>query len=107
MRHRPATELRRTPAAEPIRLRCARRQVCVGGSGKRGLRKRLNEFRKYGAGVPIDHTGGRRIWQLVDHAELLVGWRVTDDAQARPTERALIAAFRAYYDARPFANTND
>ena len=61
MRHRPATELRRTPAAEPIRLRCARRQVCVGASGKRGLRKRLNEFRKYGAGVPaqawLRHAG--------------------------------------------------
>lgn len=79
----------------------------LGAKGKRGLRKRLNEFRKYGDGVPIGHTGGRRIWQLVDHADLLVGWRVTDDAQARPTERALIAAFRAYYGARPFANRND
>jgi hypothetical protein len=76
----------------------------VGASGKRGLRKRLNEFRKYGAGVPIGHTGGRRIWQLTDHDELLVGWHVTDDAQARSMERALIAAFRAYYGTQPFAN---
>lgn len=79
----------------------------LGARGKRGLRKRLNEFRKSGAGLPVGHTGGRRIWQLADHDELLVGWRVTDDIQARPTEHALIAAFRAHYDARPFANMND
>jgi hypothetical protein len=78
----------------------------LGASGKRGLRQRLNEFRKYGAGAPIGHRGGRRIWQLADHAELLVGWRVTDDAEARPTERTLIATFRAHYGARPFANMN-
>jgi hypothetical protein len=79
----------------------------LGTSGKRGLRKRLNEFRQYGAGLPVGHTGGRRIWQLADHDELLVGWRVTDDAKARPTERALIAEFRAHYAARRFANMND
>ena len=79
----------------------------LGVSGRRGLRKRLSEFRKSGAGRPVAHSGGRRIWQLVDHAELLVGWRVTDDAQARPTERALIAAFSAHYGARPLANRAD
>lgn len=78
-----------------------------GAGGRRGLRHRLTEFRKYGAGVRIGHRGGRRIWQLADHDELLVGWRVTDDAQARTTERALIAAFRAHYGARPFANMTD
>jgi hypothetical protein len=79
----------------------------LGARGNRGLAQRLAEFRKYGAGAPIGHRGGRRIWQLTDHHELLVGWRVTDDADARPTERALLAAFRARYGKRPYANMTD
>ncbi|CAM4413263.1 hypothetical protein NONI108955_26070 [Nocardia ninae] len=42
------------------------------------------------------------IWQLADSAELLVGWRPTDDARA--TEKAMIAEFVATYGKRPFAN---
>lgn len=76
----------------------------LGATGRRGLRKRLNEFRRSGAGEPVAHSGGRRIWQLTDHAELLVGWRVTDDADADGTETQMIAAFRDHYGARPFAN---
>lgn len=76
----------------------------LGTSGRRGLRKRLNEFRRSGAGEPVAHSGGRRIWQLADHAELLVGWQVTDDADADGTETEMIAAFRAHYGVRPFAN---
>lgn len=77
----------------------------LGVSGKRGLRKRLNEFRKHGAGSnAAHHSGGRRIWQLADHADLLVGWRETDDAEAARTESELIAQFRKHYGVRPFAN---
>lgn len=76
----------------------------LGAGGKRHLRKRLDEFRKFGAGVPIGHSGGRRIWQLADHDELLVGWRVTDDADAAEAETKMLAAFRAHYGRLPFAN---
>ena len=79
----------------------------LGRTSRRGLRKRLDEFRRYGAGSPIGHSGGRRIWQLADHDELLVAWRVTDDCDARPLERELIAEFRAQYGARPYANMVD
>ncbi len=75
-----------------------------GRGGNRGLRKRLDEFRRFGAGEPVAHSGGRRIWQLADHADLLVGWRVTDDAVAAEMETEMIARFRAHHGARPFAN---
>ena len=68
----------------------------LGTTGKRGLRKRLNEFRKYGAGShTTGHSGGRRIGQLVDHAEFLVGCRVTDDIDAVRIETEMIVEFRA------------
>lgn len=79
-------------------------KAALGGIGRRGLRKRLDEFRRFGSGAPIGHSGGRRIWQLADHAELLVGWRVTDDIDAAKTETAMIAAFRAHHGRLPFAN---
>lgn len=77
------------------------------GVQQEGLHRRLRQFRRYGVGGSARHSGGRRIWQLADCNELLVGWRVTDDAEARVVEKAMIAQFRAHYGAWPFANRRD
>lgn len=76
----------------------------AGANGKRHLRKRLDEYRRFGAGEPIGRSGGRRIWQLADHDRLLVGWRATDDADAATIETKMLAEFRARYGRLPFAN---
>lgn len=77
------------------------------GSKRDGLRRRLRQFRRYGAGHSARHAGGRAIWQLADYPDLRIGWRVTADDEARPTERAMIAQFRSRYQARPFGNGAD
>ncbi|WP_025088191.1 hypothetical protein [Mycobacteroides abscessus] len=77
------------------------------GSKRDGLHRRLRQFRRYGAGGSARHSGGRRIWQLADHSGLLVAWRITDDADARDTEKSMIRAFRARHGVRPFANGAD
>jgi hypothetical protein len=75
-----------------------------GRDGRRGLRTRLDEYRRYGAGTPVAHRGGRYVWQLADSDDLLVGWKTTADGIARELERNMIAEFKAMHSKRPFAN---
>lgn len=72
----------------------------------RGLRARLTEYARFGAGDPIGHTGGKAIWHLVDRDELYVAWRVTADGDsAEAVETALLTAFlNDHRDRLPFAN---
>ena len=70
------------------------------------LRKRITQYRRFGAGTSDAHWGGRYIWQLDDQVELLVAWRVTAAGETpRAAETALIGQFMARHSGRmPFAN---
>lgn len=66
-----------------------------------GLRGRLRQYARHGAGG-TSHHGGRYIWQLQDAAALLVSWKPTLDP--RGEETALLAEFETLHHALPFAN---
>jgi transcriptional regulator with XRE-family HTH domain len=76
--------------------------VYVGRGGN--LRKRLDLLARFSRGEAVGHWGGRFLWQLADHDELLVAWLTTADHEGQEAE--LIAEFVAAYGGLPFANLN-
>lgn len=77
----------------------------AGGNGSAAtLRKRLKQYLDFGKGKPVGHYGGRLIWQLQHHTELLIAWKVLPNDDLIAIERELIKDFIDAYGKMPFAN---
>ncbi len=79
----------------------------ASGSAPVGVGDGRSWYRRFGAGEPIAHWGGRYIWQMSDSPALLVAWRETSLEDPRLVEQAYIAEFVRHYGQRPFANLTD
>lgn len=77
----------------------------AGGSNhKATLRRRIRCYMRFGLGKTDNHKGGKSIWQLNNSSELLMMWKVIEDAEPASIETNLIREFRNIYGKRPFAN---
>jgi hypothetical protein len=84
-----------------VRKWCDDADILYIGRAK-NIRRRLDQFARYARGEPVGHRGGRYLWQLSEHDQLRVGWRLeADPVQA---ERELLDEFEAEFGRLPFAN---
>ncbi len=75
-----------------------------GPTSKATLRSRLGQYLLFGQGKNIGHWGGRLIWQLKNHRDLLFCWKPTPDDDPREVEKLLIDSYVKQYGKKPFAN---
>jgi len=72
------------------------------GQTARTLKKRVDEYMRFGKGKRVGHRGGRLIWQLENHRDLIICFRVDDNPRA--LESVLLEKFKRNYGSLPFAN---
>ena len=75
-----------------------------GGNSNATLQKRLEQYMRFGQGIPVGHWGGRYIWQLSNNRELIVCWKPISNDDPREIEKIHIQEFASIYGKRPFAN---
>jgi hypothetical protein len=73
-------------------------------TGKATLYSRLGQYLRFGKGKNLGHYGGRLIWQLKNHSELLFCWKPTPNEDPREIEKHLLSAFIDQFGTLPFAN---
>lgn len=75
-----------------------------GGESHSTLRERLELYLEFGNGEAVAHRGGRYIWQLSDHENLLFCWKTLSNKDPKVYEWNLMDFFEKKYGALPFAN---
>lgn len=77
----------------------------AGGSKvKATLRSRLGQYLSFGQTKDVGHYGGRYIWQIKNHENLIFCWKETPEDEPVEVERSLINQFKKQFGKIPFAN---
>ena len=75
-----------------------------GPTSQATLHSRLGQYLRFGQGKHVGHWGGRLIWQLKSHRELMFCWKTTPDDDPREIEKLLIDDYVSQNGMKPFAN---
>ena len=75
-----------------------------GTTSKATLHSRIRQYLRFGQGKNVGHWGGRLIWQIKHHEELVFCWKSTPDKDPREIEKGLLHAFNEQFNRLPFAN---
>ena len=73
-------------------------------SSKATLFSRLGQYLGFGQTKNIGHYGGRYIWQLKNHEDLLFCWKPLNDEEPIVLEKELLSSFKEEFGKLPFAN---
>ena len=71
-------------------------------NGKRGLFQRLRQYMRYGFDGGNNHRGGRAIFQIVGHENLICKWYPCEDCEEE--EHRLLERYKSKYSTYPIAN---
>lgn len=72
--------------------------------GKATLNSRIGQYLRLGETKNVGHWGGRLIWQIKNHSDLIFCWKPTPKNDPRQIEKQLLSEYNEQFDARPFAN---
>ena len=73
-------------------------------TGKGTLNTRLAQYLRFGKTKNVGHWGGRLIWQLKNHRDLIFCWKPTPKKDPREVEKQLLQEYFKQFGVRPFAN---
>lgn len=73
-------------------------------TGQATLDSRLGQYLRFGQTKNVGHWGGRLIWQLKNHTDLVFCWKLTPTNDPREIEKQLLNKFIMQFGKRPFAN---
>ena len=69
------------------------------------LRNRIRQYLSFGQGNNAPHRGGKYIWQLENHRQLIFCWKTIENENPKLIESQLISKYKQQFThKRPFAN---
>lgn len=75
-----------------------------GSTVKATLHSRLGQYLSFGKTKNVGHAGGRYIWQIKNHENLIFCWKETPKNEPVNIERDLINEFIDQFGKMPYAN---